>query len=100
MKISKVTVENFRSICHAEVQASAFNVFVGQNNHGKTNFFAAIEWFYTGSGDVGMLRNSSAGRMPKFPLNWSSLEFKPGSLISQTLKTRPSSEISWVKTTL
>lgn len=59
MKISKVTVENFRSICHAEVQSSAFNVFVGQNNHGKTNFFAAIEWFYTGSGDVALLRNSS-----------------------------------------
>lgn len=60
MKISKVTVHNYRSICHAEVEASAFNVFVGQNNHGKTNFFAAIEWFYTGSGDVGSLRNSSA----------------------------------------
>lgn len=60
MKISKVTVENYRSIRHAEVQPSAFNVFVGQNNHGKTNFFAAIEWFYTGSGGVALLRNSSA----------------------------------------
>ena len=59
MKISKVIVENFRSIRHAEVQSSPFNVFVGQNNHGKTNFFAAIEWFYTGSGDVALLRNSS-----------------------------------------
>jgi hypothetical protein len=30
---------------------SQFNVFVGQNNHGKTNLFEALEWFYTGSGD-------------------------------------------------
>ncbi|MCE2724973.1 MAG: AAA family ATPase [Burkholderiales bacterium] len=60
MRISKVIATNFRSICHAEVESSAFNVFVGQNNHGKTNFFAAIEWFYTGSGDVSLLRNSSA----------------------------------------
>ncbi|MBK8581564.1 MAG: AAA family ATPase [Flavobacteriales bacterium] len=38
MRISKVIVENYRSICRAEIESSAFNVFVGQNNHGKTNF--------------------------------------------------------------
>jgi len=25
----------------------AFSIFVGQNNHGKTNFLEAIEWFFT-----------------------------------------------------
>ena len=61
MKISKIIVENYRSILRAEVSASNFNVLVGQNNHGKTNFFDAIQWFYTGSGDISALKNSAAG---------------------------------------
>lgn len=47
MKISKISVENYRSIQKVEVDLSKFAIFVGQNNHGKTNFFEAIEWFYT-----------------------------------------------------
>ena len=39
MKISKITIKNFRSIEYAEIIPSAFNVLVGQNNHGKTNFY-------------------------------------------------------------
>ena len=61
MKISKIIVENFRSIRRVEIDAAAFNILVGQNNHGKTNFFDAIQWFYNGSGDVAALKNSSAG---------------------------------------
>jgi len=61
MRISKITVENYRSIRRAEIDASAFNVLVGQNNHGKTNLFDAIQWFYTGSGDIGALKNTAAG---------------------------------------
>lgn len=55
MKISRITIKNFRSIESAEIKPSAFNVLVGQNNHGKTNFFEAIEWFYNGSGDLGQI---------------------------------------------
>lgn len=55
MHISNIVVKNFRSIEHAELSPSAFNVLVGQNNHGKTNFFEAIEWFYNGSGDLGQI---------------------------------------------
>ncbi|MEI7681098.1 MAG: AAA family ATPase [Betaproteobacteria bacterium] len=55
MKISKITINNFRSIEYAEMIPSAFNVLVGQNNHGKTNFFEAIEWFYNASGDLGQI---------------------------------------------
>lgn len=51
MRISKITIENFRSIQKAIIIPSEFNVFVGQNNHGKTNLFEAIEWFYNGSGN-------------------------------------------------
>lgn len=46
MKISKVRVQNYRSIQNKTIETAKFNVFVGQNNHGKTNFFEAIEWFY------------------------------------------------------
>lgn len=48
MYISKIKVKNFRSIREAEISFSNFNVFVGQNNHGKTNFFEALDWFFSG----------------------------------------------------
>jgi len=47
MRIARITVENFRSIESVSVVPNAFSIFVGQNNHGKTNFFGAIEWFFT-----------------------------------------------------
>ncbi len=46
MKISKIIVKNYRSVKDVEISPSTFNIFIGQNNHGKTNFFEAIEWFY------------------------------------------------------
>lgn len=61
MKISKIIIKNFRSIRSVEVDSSTFNVLVGQNNHGKTNFFDAVQWFYSGSGDISMLKNTAAG---------------------------------------
>ena len=48
MKISRIKIENFRSIKSTEFVTSDFNIFVGQNNCGKTNFFEAIEFFYNG----------------------------------------------------
>lgn len=56
MKISKITVQNFRSIVFAEIEVDQFNVFVGQNNHGKTNLFEAVDWFFTNKGDLKKLR--------------------------------------------
>ncbi len=55
MKITRIKIENFRSIEFTEIALGAFNVLVGQNNHGKTNFFEAIDWFYNGSGDVNQI---------------------------------------------
>lgn len=46
MKIQKIIVKNYRSIKEADVTPGNFSVFVGQNNHGKTNFFESIDWFY------------------------------------------------------
>lgn len=50
MKIKSITVSNFRSIEHVSLNVSDFNIFIGQNNCGKTNFFEAIEFFYNGIG--------------------------------------------------
>jgi len=49
MKIRTVQIENFRSIENSEVLFTDFNIIVGQNNTGKTNFFEAISWFFSGS---------------------------------------------------
>lgn len=46
MRISRIRVRNFRSLKSVEVDVTRFSIFVGQNNHGKTNLFEAIEWFY------------------------------------------------------
>ncbi|MEW9573169.1 AAA family ATPase [Rhodanobacter sp. Si-c] len=55
MRISKITIRSFRSIESAEIIPSEFNVLAGQNNHGKTNFFEAIDWFYSGGGDMSQI---------------------------------------------
>ncbi|MBL7105856.1 MAG: AAA family ATPase [Bacteroidales bacterium] len=48
MKISRIKIENFRSIETTEFEVNNFNIMVGQNNCGKTNFFEAIEFFFNG----------------------------------------------------
>lgn len=50
MKISRIKIQNFRSIEQTEFTATDFNIIVGQNNCGKTNFFEAIEYFFNGPG--------------------------------------------------
>ena len=61
MHIKRIVVDNFCSIKHADVEVSPLNVFVGQNNHGKTNLFEAISWFYSGKGDIDELRFGRSG---------------------------------------
>lgn len=46
MRLQKLIVENYRSLRRVEIELSRLSVFVGQNNHGKTNLFEAINWFY------------------------------------------------------
>jgi putative ATP-dependent endonuclease of the OLD family len=48
MNIDLLEVEHYRSIRKAVIKPNRFNVFVGQNNHGKTNLFEAIEWHFSG----------------------------------------------------
>ena len=48
MKISRIKIENFRSIKQTEFNITDFNIFVGRNNCGKTNLFEALEFFFNG----------------------------------------------------
>ena len=57
MKISTIQINNFRSIEKIDLSLEKFNLFVGQNNHGKTNIFEAIEWFYKNTGEIEEIRN-------------------------------------------
>lgn len=57
MKITRIEVENFRSIKNYDFEISDFNVFVGQNNNGKTNLFEALDWFDSGKTDDSNFHN-------------------------------------------
>jgi predicted ATPase len=48
MKITRIKIENFRSIKNTEFNTTDFNIAVGQNNCGKTNFFEAIQFLFNG----------------------------------------------------
>jgi predicted ATPase len=48
MKIKNIKISNFRSIESVDLNLDVFNIQVGQNNHGKTNYFEAIRWFFNG----------------------------------------------------
>jgi putative ATP-dependent endonuclease of the OLD family len=49
MKIKKVNVKNYRSIQEAnDLTFKKISILVGQNNHGKSNFFDSINWFFNG----------------------------------------------------
>jgi putative ATP-dependent endonuclease of OLD family len=61
MKIRRIVVSNFCSIEKADFCPSEFSILVGQNNHGKTNFFEAVSWFYSGKGDLDDLRFGRSG---------------------------------------
>ncbi len=53
MKIKNIKIDAFRSIkAINNIELNDFNIFVGQNNHGKTNIFEAIDWLFTGSGEI------------------------------------------------
>ena len=45
MKITRITIDNYKSIKHIECNVSdKLNVFVGENSVGKSNIFNALEW--------------------------------------------------------
>lgn len=65
MKITRIKIENFRSLKRTEFTTTDFNIFVGQNNCGKTNFFEAIEFFFNGLGRGGNIDELRFKRNPQ-----------------------------------
>ena len=46
MKIKHVMIHNWRSIKHVEIDFQDLMIFIGQNNHGKSNILTAILFFF------------------------------------------------------
>ncbi|MDA3843980.1 MAG: AAA family ATPase [Candidatus Kapabacteria bacterium] len=46
MKISSIIISNWRSIKCVEIKAQDLMIFIGQNNHGKSNILSAILFFF------------------------------------------------------
>jgi len=45
MKITKITIDNYKSVKHLEFEpSSGLNAFIGANSTGKSNVFDAINW--------------------------------------------------------
>ncbi|MFP9114908.1 ATP-dependent nuclease [Flavobacterium sp. RHBU_3] len=65
MKITRIKIENFRSIEKSEFSTKDFNIFVGQNNCGKTNFFEAVQFFFNGVSRGGSLDQLRFKRDPQ-----------------------------------
>ena len=51
MKIREVTIHNWRSIRTVTLSAHDLMIFIGQNNHGKSNILSAILFFF---GEMGL----------------------------------------------
>ena len=44
MKIQKVSIHNYRSICDLDFKCEPMMIFLGPNNHGKSNILSAMEF--------------------------------------------------------
>lgn len=64
MYIKKIKIKNFRSIVDEKIECEKFNVFIGKNNHGKSNIFRALDWFFNG-GDFAECKTSGQGEYPE-----------------------------------
>lgn len=51
MKINKIEIHNWRSIKQIEIYFQNLMIFIGQNNHGKSNILSAILFFF---GEIGL----------------------------------------------
>ena len=52
--IKSIKIKNFRSIRNETIDVKNMNIFVGQNDVGKSNFLKALNLFFTGETDYGV----------------------------------------------
>jgi hypothetical protein len=86
MKISRIEVENFRSIKKYDFKVADFNVFVGQNNHGKTNLFEAIDWFNSGKTESSNFYNHEKDNPIKIRVTYEDVQNSLNSLENEAYK--------------
>lgn len=100
MKIDKIYVEHFRSLDKVEIILSNLNTFVGPNNHGKTNFLEAINWFYSGKTKLEDKQNHEITSEIKVEITYSdaqkSLNLMEDGKAKTTLKNMLSGEDSFI----
>src|SRR5690349_10805567 len=53
MSIASISIRNFRSIVSLNEKVSGLNIFVGQNDEGKSNVLRALDLFFNYSKDDG-----------------------------------------------
>lgn len=74
MKITSITIHNFRSIGEVKFDTRDYNVLVGVNNVGKSNIFTALRIFYDDD-----IRFDEQTDFPKFPReddeSWIEIEY-------------------------
>lgn len=46
MRIEKVVIHNWRSIADEEIDFEELMIFIGQNNHGKSNIISSLLFFF------------------------------------------------------
>ena len=46
MPLTKVIIENFKSIKKCDINIKELNVLIGENGSGKTNILEAVDYFY------------------------------------------------------
>src|SRR5882672_10085054 len=54
MFIKKILIKNFRSVQNQTFELKALNVFVGNNDVGKSNFLKALNLFFNNETDTGI----------------------------------------------
>jgi AAA15 family ATPase/GTPase len=45
MMLSKLTIENYKSVRKLDINTSRVNLFIGEHNSGKSNILEALSWF-------------------------------------------------------
>lgn len=88
MKIQQITIENFRSVAKTTIEPGNFNIFVGQNNHGKTNFFEAMKWFFTGKGSLSEIRRRGVISPILVDITYSEAQSGLDAMANATAKTK------------
>lgn len=74
MKITRIEVENFKSIQNYDFQVESFNVFIGKNNHGKTNLFDALDWFDSGKTQSANYRDNNKDHEIKVRIHFAGVQ--------------------------